>query len=698
MRKSHKTIWLQIFSITLIWSLIFISVVSTQADEGMWMFGNPPLKQLKEKYNFEPSKEWIDHLRLSATRLNNGGSGAFVSANGLVITNHHVARSLIAKLSTAEKDLLKSGFYAPTYNDELRCPDLEINVLVSLEDVTKQVQSAAQPASDNAEAEKLRRAEIAKIEKTSAEMTKLRSDVVNLYEGGEYWLYRYKKYTDIRLVFAPEAQAAEFGGDYDNFTYPRYALDFAFLRVYENDKPVKPEHYLHWNSNAPKDNELIFVVGNPGNTDRLRTISQLEYQRDYLNVIQLKSLTRRRDALVRYSKNGAEQARRASDTISSLENGLKRLNGQQEGLVGNKIMQQKINDEKDLRDKVAANPELQKLYGDAWDQMTEAYKRMSAMAKRTFYSSLGGSNLGGFATTLAQYAVEVHKPNSERKAAYRESSLESLKFQLLSPAPIYLDFEEVLLADRLQELQDELGKDDPFVKAALNGRTAQEVATDVIKHTKLTDVAFRKALFDGGADAIEKSDDPLVVMARRIVPVINDLDRWSKENFEGLRASAGERVAKARFAVYGRSSAPDANFTVRFSYGQVKGYEVGTTLVPYKTTFAGLFDRGESFDYQAPFNIAPRILAAREKLDQTKTVDFVYTADTIGGNSGSPVINKNGEIIGVNFDSNIHRFVSRYVYTEERGRAMAVHTAGMVEVMRKVYNAGSLADELEGRK
>ncbi|MBD0326632.1 MAG: S46 family peptidase, partial [Pyrinomonadaceae bacterium] len=592
-----------------------------------------------------------------------------------------------------------TGFYAPTRADELKATDLTVEVLVTMEDVTERVQAAGRSAADSREAETRRRAEIAAIEKEAREKAStLRPTVISLYEGGQYLLYAYKKYTDVRMVFAPEAQAAEFGGDYDNFTFPRYALDASFVRVYEDDKPARVANYLRWNSKGATENELIFVVGNPGSTDRLRTISQIEYQRDMQNKIQLRSFTRRRDALLRFSALGDEQARRAADAISSFNNTLKRLQGQQEGLLTDKLMKQKQAEERELRERLAQQPELLKQYGTAWDEMAEVFKKLSPMSKRLFYSSLAGSTLGGFALSLAQYAAEIKKPSAERLPAYRDANLENLKLQLLATAPVYMDLEEFVLAERLKEIQEELGADDPFVKAVLGTRSPAEVASELIKGTKLNDLAFRKSLFEGGAATIDASNDAMIALARKIDPIARELDRWNRENIEGARTAAGEKVAKARFAVYGRSIAPDANFTLRFSYGVVKGYELGTTLVPYKTTYAGLYDRGASFDYKPPFNIAPQMLARKQNVELTTPFDFVYTADTIGGNSGSPVINRQGEIVGVNFDSNIHRFVSRYTYTEETGRAMGVHTGGIIEALRKVYNAGALADELERKQ
>jgi hypothetical protein len=695
MFKRTSVIFLLIISLS-------TSVLRARADEGMWTFGNPPLKQLKEKYNFEPTKEWFDHVRLSSARFSNGGSGSFVSADGLILTNHHIARPLLAKLSTEQRDLLKTGFYAPTRADELRCPDLEINVLVSMEDVTEKVQAAGRGAADDRTAELQRKAEMARIEKESSEKTSLRSNMVTLYEGGEYWLYRFKKYTDVRMVFAPEAQAADFGGDYDNFTYPRHALDFALLRVYENDRPLKVEHYLRWNTRGPQDNELIFVVGNPGSTDRLRSVTEIEYQKDVMNPLQLRVLKRRRDALLRFSTLGPEQERRASDTISSINNSLKRLEGQQEGLLNPKVMKRKIEEEQELRRQVAEKPDLQAAYGGAWDQLAEGYRKFTPKAKQYYLSNLllnlNYSRLTAIAARIVQYVAEVQRPNSERLEAYRDSNLESLRFQFLSPAPVYTDLEEVELTARLQDMLEELGPDDPLVKTMLGSHSPAEAARDLVKGTNLGDVAHRKALLEGGVAAVERSTDSLIVMARKIDSTLRELDRFNRENFESVKSSAGEKVAKARFTVYGRSIAPDANFTLRFSYGLVKGYELGTTLVPYKTTFAGLFDRGMSFDNKPPFEVAPRVLARKANVDLSVPLNFVYTADTIGGNSGSPVINRKGEIVGVNFDSNIHRFVSRYVYTEETGRAMAVHSGGMIEALRKIYDAGSLADELEGKK
>ncbi|HEV2800033.1 MAG TPA: S46 family peptidase [Pyrinomonadaceae bacterium] len=684
-----------VLSLSLLLSTFITSPV--RADEGMWTFDNPPLKQWKERYNFEPTKEWLDHVRLASVRLQDGGSGSFVSPNGLVMTNQHVAGGQLAKLSTKERDLVKDGFYARTHAEELKCPDLEINVLVSYEDVTKRVQGAVRAGATDREANEQRRAAIAAIEKESTDQTKLKSDVVTLYAGGEYWVYRYKKYTDVRLVFAPEEQIAFFGGDYDNFTYPRYNLDVTFLRVYENDQPAKTEHYFKWSAKGPADGEFVVLSGNPGSTNRLLTNAQLQFQRDLGNPLQMQVWSSRRAALNRYAALGTEQARRAGAGRRSLENSIKRLESQQAGLLNARLMGKKESEEKELRAKIAANPQWQQAYGSAWDQVATAYASLPKYAKRIAFTSIAApSRLGSIASTLVRYSEEIRKPNERRYSEFQDARLEPLKVSLFSPAPIYPDLEEAALAAWLEEAQKTLGNDDPFIRAALNGSTPAQVAKQVITGTKLTDVAVRRSLFEGGADAIAKSDDPLIVLARKIEPVYRELRAWNEENILSVDASAGQRIAAARFAVYGKTVAPDATFTLRLSYGRALGYNEDTTLVPFKTTFYGLYDRAESFGEKPPYNLPARYKEGRNKFDLSTPFNFVYTADTIGGNSGSPVINRNAEVVGLNFDSNIQKLPNRYVYVdeEEGGRAVAVHSMAIIEALRKLYGAEKLADEI----
>lgn len=673
-----------------------------RADEGMWTFDNPPLKLWKERYGFEPAAGWLERLRLASVRLaevgttTGGGSGVFVSSDGLVATNQHVGGGQIAKLSTPERNLTRDGFYARTRAEELKCPDYEVSVLVSYEDVTARVQGAVKKGAAPAEANAQRQAEIAAVEKESAQKTGLGGNVVKLYSGGEYWLYRYKRYTDVRLVFAPEEQAAFFGGDYDNFTYPRYALDVSFFRVYENGQPARIENYLKWSKTGPKEGEFVVASGNPGSTDRLLTLAQLKYQRDTGNPLQMRVWTSRRDALVAYAARGPEQARRAQSAKRSLENSIKRLTGQQEGLSNPRSFARKEAEEKALRDAVAARAEWQREYAGAWGEIEAAYRDYPAKAVRVAFTTLAPSRLGTIASNLVRRAEETRKPDAERYAEFREGRLASLAASTLSPAPVYADMEEAVLAAWFAEARAALGPEDPFVRAALQGSTPEEAARKLVAGTKLADVSARRALLEGGAEAIAKSDDPLIVLARNIEPVYRELRAWEESHVKGVEASAGQRLALARFSAYGKTTYPDATSTLRVTYGKVQGYEEDTTLVPFKTTFYGLYDRAEGFGGKAPYDLPPRYREGRAKLDLATPLDFVYTADTIGGMSGSPVVNRDAEVVGLNFDSNIQKLPNRYWYVadDDGSRALAVHSAAVLEALRKLYDAVPLAEEL----
>ena len=667
------------------------------ADDGMWTFDNPPLKIWKEKYKFEPTPQWLEHVRLASPRVE-GASGAFVSPDGLIVTNQHVANGQLQKLSTAEHNYVRDGFYAATQDQELRCPDIDVNIFVSYEDVSTQVQGAVKPGMTDRDAAEARRAVTAAIEKESAGKTGLRSEVVKLYSGGEYWLYRYKKFTDVRLVFAVEEATGFFGGDYDNFTYPRYDLDVAFFRAYENGQPAKTE-YLAWSQNGAAENELVLAIGSPGTTSRLLTMAQLDFHREVANPVQMDVYEARREALARYAATGAEPARRASATARGIENSMKRLVGQQDGLNNERLMTAKMKEEAALRKAVAQNPGWQKAYGDAWDQIAAAFKPYEPYARRNAYSVVTPSRLAGFALSLVRYAAESAKPNSERLEEYRDTRLDALKTTLLSTAPVYADMEESLLASWLQDGQKALGLNDPFVKAAVGSQTAAAAAKAAVGGTKLGDAAFRKSLLDGGPAAIQASDDPMIALARRVDPVMRELRAWIEQHITNVETTNGERIAKARFAVYGKSVYPDANSTVRISYGTVLGYEEGTTLVPFKTTFYGLYDRATAFGNKAPFFLPQRWFDKRTSLDMSAPLDFAYTADTIGGNSGSPVINRKGELVGLNFDSNRQKLANRYMYIDEAegARAVGVHSAGILEALRNVYGAERIVREIAGK-
>ena len=667
------------------------------AEEGMWTFDNPPLKALAEKYNFHPTQEWLDHLRLSSVRLNDGGSGSFVSANGLLLTNHHVARVQLQKNSTADHDYLRDGFYAATQDQEMKTPDLEINVLVAMQDVTTRVQGAAKGAKDDAEALKARDAEIAAIEKESKDKTGLRSDVVTLYNGGEYWLYQYKAYTDVRLVFAPEEQAAFFGGDPDNFTYPRYDLDMALYRVYENGKPLHTENYLKWNPKGAAPGDLVFVSGHPGSTSRDDTVAELTLEREVRGPAIVEYLQRRIDAAQEFGKQSADNKEKVESTIFFLQNSLKVYVGRQEALSDKAILAKKQAEEDDLRAKVNANPELEKEYGDAWDEIAKAVDLAKPEFKKQLFRR-GDSQLFTLAMEIVQYVAEVKKPDGERLPQYHEAGLDSLRYQMLSPAPVYPSVEKMFMKNALNLAKEQLGADDAYLQAIMQGGDIDKSVDALVDGTKLADPAFRKSLLDGGEAAVAASNDPMIAAARRADPVWRANYVYMRDKVSSVFDAGGEKLGKARFAVYGKNAYPDATFTLRLSYGTVDGFPYNGTIAPPFTTFYGLYDRAASFSDKDPWNLTPKEEAARDKLDLATPVDFVTTNDIIGGNSGSPVVDRDGELVGLIFDGNIESLAGDFVYDGTKNRAVAVHSAGMLEALRKIYGVGALADELEGKQ
>ncbi|MBV8845156.1 MAG: S46 family peptidase [Bryobacterales bacterium] len=663
------------------------------AEEGMWTFDNPPVKQLQDKYRFTPTKEWLDHVRLASVRLNDGGSGSFVSPHGLLLTNHHVARGQLQKNSTPEHDYIANGFYAATPDQEIKSPDLEINVLISMEDVTARVRDAVKQAKSAEDQYKSRQAIIAQIERESQQKTGLRSDVVTLYGGGEYWLYRYKKYTDVRIVFAPEQQIAFYGGDPDNFTYPRYDLDMALFRVYENGKPIDSTQYLKWNPKGAADEELVFVSGNPGATSRLDTVAQLANERDTIEPILIKRTNDRIATLKNFAGLGSNQALEAGSRIFNLENSKKVYDGRLRGLKDPAIFGKKQKEEDDFKARVMANPQWKAASGNAWQEIADAQKKAVSRVKEQFFRDLD-STLASYAGVIVQYVAEVKKPDGERLPGYHDSQLESLKFRLLSKAPVYRDLEIATMTGALELSLSELGASDPFVKAVLEGRTPTQAATELVTATKLTDAAVRQQLLDGGEAAVMASNDPMIVLARKLDPMRRELIKWNEQNVTSVVQRAGEQLGRARFDVYGKSTYPDATFTLRLSYGQMKGYPMNGTIAPYKTTLFGLYDRANSFNFQEPFDLPARYKEGKSKLDLSTPMNFVSTNDIIGGNSGSPVINRNGEIVGLIFDGNIESLVGDFVYDIAENRAVAVHTSVMTEVLTKLYGAQKLVDEL----
>jgi len=667
------------------------------ADEGMWTYDNPPLAQLKSKYGFEPTKKWLDDVRLASVRFMDGGSGSFVSPDGLMITNHHVGLGCIQNLSSEQNDFVKSGFYAPSRDKEPACPGYEVNVLMSTEDATAKVLGAVKPEMTDKDAREARKAAITRIENQCNAATALRCNVVTLYQGGEYHLYRYKKYTDVRLVFAPEQQIAFFGGDPDNFTFPRHDVDICLVRAYENGQPARPAAYLPFSATGVADGDLVFVSGNPGSTSRLDTMAQLDTQRDVYLPLILDLLKRRLAALREYSGRGPEQERRAKVQIFGLENGLKSEQGRLEALLDAKAMARKAEEEKALRAKVAGDAVLAAATRDAWSAIEAAEKKATGRAAESFLVGFGGSRLLGTAGSIVRYVVEVKKPNEQRLEEYIDSNLEPLKNRLYSPAPLYDDMEEVTLTNQLSWALDRLNPDHAFVKAVLAGRAPAEVAKTAIAGTKLKDPAARKALVEGGPAAVDASTDTMIVLARKIDPLAREVRKFEEDEVDAPITRAGEKIAQARWKAYGRTMPPDATFTLRLSYGTVKAFPAEGTIVAPFTTYYGMLDRSISHGGKAPWDLPPRWAEKKAVLKLDTPLDFVSTNDIIGGNSGSPVVSTRGEFVGIVFDGNIETLAWDYFYTDEKARCVSVDARGIVEALRSVFAADALVRELTGR-
>ncbi len=669
------------------------------ADEGMWLYNAPPRELLKQRYGFEPSSQWLEHLQRSSVRFNSGGSGSFVSANGLVLSNHHVGADALQKFGDKEHNYLRDGFYARTLAEEKRCLDLELNVLMEIQDVTDRVNAALKPEMSAQQAFLARRAVMAEIEKESLDRTGLRSDVVTLYEGGLYHLYRFKKYTDVRLVFAPEQQIAFFGGDPDNFEYPRFDFDICLFRAYENGRPAKVEHFLQWSKAGAADQELVFVSGHPGRTSRHLTVAELEYVRDVRMPNSLMWLKDQEVLLTAYSARSEENARKAKDDLFGVQNSRKAYDGMYAGLLDPQLMGRKRSEEQRLRAAASSKPDLAEA-GDAWDRIAAAQKVIADRALR--YNLLEGgqgfrSDLFSIARVLLRAAEERPKPNAERLREFGEAGRESLEFQLFSEKPIYEDYEEVRLTSSLSWLVLRLGHGDGLVQKVLAGKSPRERASELIRGATVQSVATRKKLYEGGTAAVDAARDPMIDLARLIDPESREL-RQVVETQGEIKEQAHARIAKVRWAIEGAGTYPDATFTLRLAFGTVKGYPENGQQVPFQTTLAGLYQRAVDHGYRPPFDLPQRWLRRKARLNPATPFNFVSTADIVGGNSGSPVVNRQGQFVGIIFDGNIQSLVLDFAYTEEQARAVAVHSSAIVEALRKVYDAKDLADELEGRK
>jgi hypothetical protein len=680
--------------------VVMLSAIPAPADEGMWLFNNPPQKLLKEKYGFDATPQWLEHVQKSSVRFNSGGSGSFVSPDGLVMTNHHVGLETLQKLSTKGKDYVKDGFHAKTRQDEAPAVDLELNVLMDIVDVTDRIKAAVKPGQSAEQAFEARRAVIADIEKESEDKTGLRSNVITLYQGGLYHLYRFKRYTDVRLVFAPEQQIAFFGGDPDNFAYPRYDLDICLFRVYENGKPAQIKHYLKWSRAGATKDELVFVSGHPGKTERLDTVAELKYLRDTGFPYLLERLYRLEVMLSVYSAYGEEYERKAKDMLFGVANSRKAREGGEAGLQDPALMARKMAQEKAFKAAIARDPSVKDALG-AFDTIAKVQKiRADHIRDYQMLEGAAGFNsiLFGYARTLVRAAEEFAKPNEKRLEEFQEAEKKSLELRLFSKRPIYDDFEQYKLANSLGWLTQHFGGDSKGVKKVLSGRSPEERAAELVHGTKLKDVAVRKKLYEGGKAAIDASNDPMILLAKEVDPKSRELRKIMQTEVEEVKRQAYDQIAKAKFAVEGTNTYPDATFTLRLAFGTVKGYEEAGKHIPFETHFAGLYERAKEHTYAYPFDLPKRWLQRKDKLDLKVPFNFVCTADIIGGNSGSPVINRNAEVVGLIFDGNIQSLVWDFVYTDVQGRAVAVHSRGIIEALRKVYDANELADEMVGAR
>jgi hypothetical protein len=691
-------------------ALTVLTMIPTDsfADEGMWLFNNPPRAQLKERYNFDPTDAWLDHLQKASVRFNSGGSGSFVSADGLVMTNHHVAAHDLDKVSTPEKNYLRDGFHAKTNAEEIPCKGLELNVLMSIKVVTDEVKGAVKPGMSPAEAFKARQAKIGEIEKAAAdEKNNIRADVVTLYAGGQYHLYTFKKYTDIRIVFAPEKQIAFFGGDPDNFEYPRYDLDVAFFRVYEDGKPIKPQHYLKWSEAGSKEGDLAFVSGHPGRTNRMNTTDELRYLRDTGYPYLLQRLNRWEVLLGSWGARSERNMQRCEEELFSIQNSRKARLGGLGGLLDPKLFGKKEADEKRLKEFINKSTESP---GSApW--VAEAKSAFETVAKaekvraeiiRDYTMLEGGAGFNsasfGIARTLLRASEELPKAPGERLREFADARLPSLKFQLFSDEPIYEDLEVVKMADGLSFLATTLGPDNELVKQVLAGKSPRERAYELISGTKVRDVEFRKKLFDGGKAAVDAAKDPMIELARLVEPAARAIRKRSENEVDEPKRNAYAAIAQARYAMDGDKVYPDATFSLRLAFGTIKGYKEDGKDVPAFTTIAGLYERSKEQGNKGPFELPKRWEERKSKIDLKTPFNFVCTADIIGGNSGSPVVNRNGEVIGLIFDGNIQSLVLDFIYDDDVARALSVDSRAIMEALRKVYDASDIADEILGKK
>ena len=671
--------------------LLFAAVA--RADEGMWTFDNFPSAKVASAYGFRPDAAWLRHVRLASLRIAGGCSASFISPSGLVMTNHHCAAECIQQISTAQHDYITDGYYAKTQADEVKCPTLELNQLIDIANVTPQVVQALKGLSDRAYVD-ARKAVYARLSKACSQNGRYRCDVVSLYHGGIYDLYKYKRYQDVRLVFAPEAAMAFFGGDPDNFNFPRYDLDVSIVRAYEGGKPAATPEYLHWSKKGVPAGSLVFVSGNPGGTSRELTVAQLKFLRDVALPDRIKTLAEERGVIEQFQTEGKEQKRTSRDLLFGIENSYKGLNGREEALVDAGVFAKKVADENALRARINADPKTRARYGAVWDALAKADTAATNLMYPFAFEEGGRAFLTDYwfiAKTLVRAAAERKKSNEKRFPEFADATLPSLTFRLFNNAPIYNQLEEVKLTFSLTKMRELLGADDSFVRSVLGRSSPAQLAHDMVSRTTLGDVAVRKALWDGGQAAIDASTDPFIRLAVAIDPQARAVRKQFEDTVDAPTQKNSELLAQAIFAEKGTSIDPDATFTLRLSYGAVKGWSERGKYVDPITHFAGTFARATGAD---PFALPDSWLAAKPSLNMNTPMNFASTNDIIGGNSGSPVINKNAEVVGLIFDGNIHSLGGDYFYDGTTNRAVAVSSQALMAALRSVYHADRIANEI----
>lgn len=668
--------------------------LAAQGDEGMWTFEHAPVAAIQQRHGVTVTPQML--ARLQAASVHVGASASFVSADGLLLTNHHVVEGCVARLSSEQHDLATTGFTASARAQEQRCPGFVARVLQRTEDVTARVTAAAAAGPDDAARNAARKAEIARIEKgCSDEAQGLRCEVVPLYSGARYALHHYRQWDDVRLAWAPEADAGFFGGDPDNFVYPRFALDAALMRVYEkNGQPHHPTEHLRLATSMPREGELLFVSGHPGRTERLRTVAQLVSARDVGLPLDLAAARAEIAALHAYSATSPEAARQAQSTLFGTENWFKATQGEHLALQDPALLASKRQAEQALRDAYRQRG----LPGDPWAEVAQANALNDTLLPKLWGLSFGYHTVYSDAIDLVALAHERGLPEGQRLAAYSDAALPQLERRLLAEAPFYPALETVRLTTTLQRSLALLGPEHPYVKLALAGHTPSQAAQALVAGTRLGERAEREHLLRGGAAAVAASTDPLVVLARAAWPLRRALKLQAETEVDTPIQRAAERIDQARYTLYGDSVPPDATNTLRLSFGPARGYVSNGITHPWKTTWGGWWDRADSFDQRAPFNLPARIDRARGQVDARTPLDFVLTADIIGGNSGSPVVNAQGELVGLIFDGNLEGLGGNYAYQDHTARAVAVHAEAILAALEKVYGAHALAQEMRATR